>query len=219
MVDVRSAPRRAGRPPGSSPQEILEHARAAFLTAGFAGTTMDAVARAAAVSKASLYQSWPSKNALFRAVVTDWVDRGADAMRPHVDSLLSAPDLREALLDLVRAMQAGILSPTVLAMRSLVSSEAARHPDIAVMYADKSWGRNTALLAQALTALHDRGALAIPDPVIAAEQLTWLAVGSPLNLHELTAGESTLAGAELSRRAVAAVDTFLLSYASRSEGH
>lgn len=174
---------------------------------------MDVVAKRAGVSKASLYQSFPSKDDLYRAVITDWVDRGADAMRPHVATLLTGTDLRGALLGLVRTMQAGILSREVLAMRSLVSAEAARHPDIATMYATKSWGRNTAMLGETLAELHQRGALHTPDPLLAAEQLTWLAVGSPLNQHELTAGASTTPANQLDRIATAAVETFLLAYA------
>jgi TetR/AcrR family transcriptional repressor of mexJK operon len=174
---------------------------------------MDVVAKKAGISKASLYGSFPSKDDLYRAVVTDWVDRGADAMRPHVATLLTATDLRTALLDLVQTLQAGILSPDVLAMRSLVSTEAARHPDIAIMYATNSWERNTAMLGDALAELHERGTLNIPDPSIAADQLTWLAVGSPLNQHELTAGARTMPANRLHDIATAAVEAFLLAYA------
>lgn len=211
---VNTAPaRRPGRPPGSTPAEILEVAREALLASGFSRTTMDVVAKKAGISKATLYRSFPSKDDLYRAVVTDWVDRGADAMRPHVSTLLTAKDLRNALLNLARTMQAGILSPDVLAMRSLVSTEAARHPDIAIIYATNSWERNTAMLGEALAELHDRGTLNIPDPGIAADQFTWLVVGSPLNQHELTAGAKTMPANRLSDIATAAVEAFMAAYA------
>lgn len=186
-----------------------------FLASGFAGTTMDAVARSAGVSKASLYQSFPSKDDLYRTVVVDWVDRGTDAMQPHVDALLAAMDLRAALLDLAQTMQAGILSTDVLAMRSLVAAEAGRHPDIAIRYAASSWGRNTAMLAEALAELDARSILTTSAPTTAAQQFTWLCVGQALNQYELTAGAKPVERAELIRTAKAAVDTFLRAHAPR----
>jgi TetR/AcrR family transcriptional regulator, mexJK operon transcriptional repressor len=50
---------------------VLGAARACFLANGFTGTTMDAIARKAGVSKVTLYQRYPDKVALLRAVMQD----------------------------------------------------------------------------------------------------------------------------------------------------
>src|ERR1043165_9827735 len=94
--------RTRGRPPGSSGAALLAVARHAFLTSGFPGATMDAVAAAARISKQTLYRHYPSKDELFAAVVRDWVDQGDEVMRPHVQALLDAPDVAEGLFRLAR---------------------------------------------------------------------------------------------------------------------
>ena len=125
---MQNAPRRPGRPSGSAGTELLEIARAEFLAQGYAGTTMDVIAGAARISKNSLYRQYASKDALYAAVVADWVDRGRDAMRPHTDALVEAPDTVAELGRLARTIQAAVLSPTVRQMRTLVAAEATRLP-------------------------------------------------------------------------------------------
>ena len=58
--------------PGSraaKPQQILDAARALFLKDGFSATSMDAVAKAAGVSKATVYAHYKSKEELFAAMI------------------------------------------------------------------------------------------------------------------------------------------------------
>jgi TetR/AcrR family transcriptional repressor of mexJK operon len=209
---MRSDTRRPGRPPGATTEQLLAVARAEFLRHGFERTTMDAIVRRAGVSKASLYQAFPSKDDLYRAVVTDWADQGVVAMRPHVAELLDADEIDTALRRLVRMLQAAVLSPEVIAMRSLVTRTADRHPDIGVLYASHSWARNIAELAGGLAELGRRGVLAVPDADMAAEQLTWLAVGSALNLQQLTAGSQGIPDERLATIADAAVTTFMRAH-------
>jgi TetR/AcrR family transcriptional regulator, mexJK operon transcriptional repressor len=205
--------RRRGRPSGSQGTELLAVARALFLEQGFARTTMDAVAARARISKASLYQAYPSKDALFAAVVRDWAARGRDAMRPHLDLFLGTDDLPAALLTLARTMQAGILSSDVLRMRRLVASESARFPDVAAGYVADSWDRNIANLGAALAELVRRERIRTDDPLTAAQQFTWLAVAAPLNDRTLRGDDTTPPGNHLDAIARAAVDTFLARYA------
>jgi TetR/AcrR family transcriptional regulator, mexJK operon transcriptional repressor len=192
---------------------LLAVARAVFLEHGFARTTMDAVAARARISKASLYQAHPSKDALFAAVVRDWAARGRDAMRPHLDLLLGTDDdLAAALLTLARTMQAGILSADVLRMRRLVASEAGRFPEVAAGYVADSWDRNIANLGAALAELERRGRLRTGDPVTAAQQFTWLVVAAPLNDRTLRGDDTPPDRADLDAIANAAVETFLARY-------
>jgi TetR/AcrR family transcriptional repressor of mexJK operon len=161
-----------------------------FLERGFAATTMDTVATAARISKASLYAQHPSKDALYAAVVVDWAGRGRDAMRPHLDALLAAEDLPAELGRFGRTLQAAVLSPGVLHMRRLVAAEAGRHPEVAARYVADSWDRNIDALAAALTELARRGSLRVDDPAVAAQQFTWLLLGAALNHHTLR-GDAT----------------------------
>lgn len=192
---------RRGRPPGSSGSELLDVARGVFLDNGYAGTTMDEVATRARISKSSLYREHPSKAALFGAVVSHWAASGRHAMRPSLHQLESADDVRASLLVWAQTLLRGILSPTVVEMRRLVTAEAARQPEVGVAYLKQSWASNIGDLADTLRALDARGALRVPDPDVSAEQLTWLVVGSPLNVRML--GGDVVDGAGGVERAVA----------------
>jgi len=199
---------RRGRPSGRTGADLLVAARAVFLTHGYAGATMDAVAADAQISKQTLYRDYPSKDALFAAVVRDWVDRGHDAMRPHTDALREATDPAEGLRRLAGVLLAGVLSPPVLGMRALIAAQAERFPEVADDYVTHSWDRNQRMLADALAALAARGLLRIESPAVAAEQFTWLVLAAPLNRLTLQPGRPP--GDEAARRSAAeAVTTFL----------
>lgn len=207
-----SRTRRRGRPPGSAGPELLGIARGMFIEHGFRGTTMDAIAARARISKASLYASYPSKDLLYAAVVRDWVDLGYEAMRPHTAALATADDAHRGLLHLARVLQRGLLSQPVLQMRTLIAAEAKRFPDVAADYVTRSWDRNLQMLAEAIAALTARGLLQAPDASLAAEQFTWLVVAAPLNRLTLQAGAHHYSGPELNTLATEAVTTFLSRY-------
>jgi AcrR family transcriptional regulator len=203
---------RRGRPRGSDGDELLTIARQTFIANGFRGTTMDAVAARAHISKQSLYRMYPSKDALYAAVVRGWVEQGHDAMRPHTTALSKTDDITEGLLQLARITQAGLLSPPVLQMRTLIAAEATRFPEVAADYVTRSWAHNLRMLAKALNTLTKRGLLRIDDSSLAAEQLTWLVVAAPLNRLTLQPDTHPYTEKELHTLATEGVKTFLSRY-------
>ncbi|SDE15829.1 TetR/AcrR family transcriptional regulator [Glycomyces harbinensis] len=206
---MTNAARRRGRPPGKTGPDLIAAAREVFLESGYGAATMDAVAARAQISKASLYREHPSKDALFAAVVRAWAEAGRDAMRPHLERLAAGEDTRADLIDLAEVMRMGVLSRDVLGMRRLVTAEARRLPEVAASYLEESWDRNIRALAAALQDLGERGRLTIPDPLVAADQLTWLVIGSPLNRLLLTDADGVAAPAA---PVADAVDLFLAGY-------
>lgn len=212
MTTATSAAKSRGRPGGSRGADLLAIAREIFLTHQYAGATMDAVASGARISKQTLYRQYPSKDALYAAVVQDWVDRGRDAMSPHLQKLMQTDDLRRGLLELSQTLHIGVLSRPVLQMRMLIAAEAERFPEVAADYVRRSWDRNQALLADALAHLATRGLLRVDNPPVAAEQFTWLTLAAPLNRLTLTAGAGRYSPAELEAIAQDAVTTFLHRY-------
>ncbi len=204
--------RRAGRPRGQQGRDLLATARETFLRQGFDGTTMHDIAARAGVSKTSLYREYPSKDALFVAVVTDWAHQGRGAMRPHLEALLSRRDLARALEDFAALLLEAVLSPQVMRMRRLVAAESERFPETARQYYDASWRANIDALADTLATLGTRGDLAVDEPGTAAEQLVWLTVGGPLNRQTLCGGHLDADEAELTDQVRYAVNTFLARY-------
>ncbi len=211
-VQIPTGPRRRGRPPGSAGVDLLAIAREQLIARGFRGSTMDAVAARAGISKQTLYAAYPSKDELYAAVVRDWVEQGHDALRPHTLALREAPDVGEGLRRLATVLQAGILSPPVLQMRRLVAAEADSFPDVAAEYATRSWDNNLAALAESLTVLTAQGSLAIDDPQVAAEQFVWLVIGAPLNRLSLRGPSHGDSARRLQLTANQAVATFLSRY-------
>src|SRR5262245_65438665 len=123
-------PRQRGRPPGSGGAELLAIAREQFLSHGFRGTTMDAIAARARISKQTLYAAYPSKDTLYAAVVRDWVNHGHDALAPHTQALLDGRSGEDGLRRLAGILQAAILSAPVLPMRAPVAPAAGTFPAI-----------------------------------------------------------------------------------------
>lgn len=161
-------------------------ARDVFLENGFSGATMDQVATRARISKASLYREHPSKRALYAAVVSNWAEAGRDAMRPALERLVAGQDTASDLIQLGQTIRGGVLNPTVLSMRRLVTSEARAHPEVARGYLAESWDRNISDLSRAFAELNDQRRLTIDEPRRAADEFTWLVVGAPLNEALLT---------------------------------
>jgi TetR/AcrR family transcriptional repressor of mexJK operon len=204
--------RRRGRPAGVTGSDLLAVARGVFLARGFVGTTMAEVAAQARISKASLYREHPSKDALYAAVVSGWAAAGRDAMRPALDKLIEGTNIGADLTAFARTLCSAMLSPEVLGMRRLVSSEAVSNPTVAALYFAQSWERNIADLADTLRILDGNQRLSIADPATAADQFTWLTVGAPLNQMLLTHGAQTPATDSIP----AAIELFLAKYNSRA---
>ncbi|WP_250152097.1 TetR/AcrR family transcriptional regulator [Ancylobacter radicis] len=71
-------------------REVIEGARRVFFDKGFDGASMDEVAKAAGVSKATIYAHFASKDELFEALVLSERDRSAErlfAVDPAVDDI------------------------------------------------------------------------------------------------------------------------------------
>jgi AcrR family transcriptional regulator len=163
-------PRRGrGRPQIRSDEEtramIFESARREFATSGFAGSSMDSVARRAGISTKTLYRLIPNKAALFEEMVTDRLDKFVSKvrLRPCQDSEIELA-LREALL----ACAELVLNGDVLALQRMVLAESDKFPEIAQTFYTKAMRRTVATLADWLRVEKERGLLAIGDPQIAA---------------------------------------------------
>src|SRR5579864_2543791 len=115
------AQRLAARPePRGKAEAILAAAERAFLAAGFGAVTMDAIARGAGVSKATVYAHFHGKEELFGAVITHLTERrlggfSVDALDP-TDIAASLTTIASRFLDLV-------LSPEAIALNRIIIGE------------------------------------------------------------------------------------------------
>lgn len=114
-------------------QEVLNVASEYFLSDGYQGTSINAMARESGISKESIYRYFSSKKELFEAVI----DKELRAYRERLDFLNieheSLP-LADALTQIGESILQAITNDRVLALRRLVFQEAAQSPEIGQMY-------------------------------------------------------------------------------------
>lgn len=111
--------------PSSKAYAILRGARAVFLTHGFSAATTDMIQREAGVSKSTIYAHYPTKEALFVAVIEAECRTFTQSMRTIT---FSPGKLKETLTTLARAYLDIVLSPTALALFRVTVAEAPRFP-------------------------------------------------------------------------------------------
>jgi len=96
-------------------EEILEAARQVLIEEGVAATTLDAVARAAGLSKTGLYYYYPSKDALLFELIFEIFSRESNAVHDAVEATHDAPAALRALVETVFSGLAGNLDDFRLA--------------------------------------------------------------------------------------------------------
>ncbi|WP_029145185.1 TetR/AcrR family transcriptional regulator [Microbacterium luticocti] len=146
--DHRSGPRRRG---DALVAAILEAALAELAEVGYAQVTMDAVARRAGASKASLYRRWPSRAAL----VVDAVYRVA----PDPEHPPDTGALRTDLLEMLRQAAAVLQGPAGEALRGIIA-ESRDDADRTREIRARSQGRNRRLVTELVRRAVDRGEVA-----------------------------------------------------------
>ncbi|MFG1989596.1 TetR/AcrR family transcriptional regulator [Actinoplanes sp. NPDC048988] len=104
---------------------ILDAATGLFLASGYDGTSLAKIADAAGVSKATLFKQFPTKAALFDAIVTEsWRVEDADGPEPPVD------DLEAGLTAIGRRYVELLTRPGMTALFRIVIAELPRFPEL-----------------------------------------------------------------------------------------
>ncbi len=212
MAEV-SAPVRAGRPKSEAKAEaILSAASELFLSQGFQGTSMDAVAKRANVSKQTVYSHFANKEELFKACI------GAKVAGYGFDSAATVEDadLRGALRTIARRFVDLLLDPEVVAMHRVVMGEAASQPRIAALFFDSGPKQTKAAVCAFLEREVASGRLRIPQERVlyAAVQLLNMAIGM-YQLQLLLGLRESIDEAELGPHLEQVVDDFLVLYQAR----
>jgi AcrR family transcriptional regulator len=122
---------RYGRPPrglaGQVEERILDAAGRVFLERGFRGASVDEIAEAASAGKPTIYARFPSKQALFAAVIERLVRRNTS-----LDAFSCAGNSIEQRLDALAALiLTRVLTPETIGLIRVAVAEACRFPDLA----------------------------------------------------------------------------------------
>lgn len=215
MTELAPPPvRRGGRPTRAAAAErderLLEIATTMFMEQGFEATSMDGLAEAASVGKATLYARWADKTALFADVLRRRILQVygplEEEFRVPVRAVSSRADLESILLRVASRLLEKGLSPGAVALGRILSAQGMRFPDLAELAVTEGFGRQQRLVAGILAAHADDDAFSIEDPMALAELFLALIFGRAMRFKNY--GISTPA-AELEVRTRAAVSLFV----------
>ncbi|HEX4409914.1 MAG TPA: TetR/AcrR family transcriptional regulator [Xanthobacteraceae bacterium] len=148
-------------------RQIVEGARSIFLANGFDAASMNDIARAAGVSKGTLYVYFTNKEQLFEAIV-------------HAECLVHAEttfqfdhnerDVEAALLRLGKGFIAFLCAPQKASALRTVIAIADRMPEIGKVFYETGPAVGIAKLSAYLQAQNEAGILVIDDCDVAAAQ-------------------------------------------------
>jgi AcrR family transcriptional regulator len=148
-------------------RQIIDGAHAVFLSQGFDAASMNDIARAAGVSKGTLYVYFDSKEALFEAIV----DRECEAQAEGIFELDPGDqDVERVLGRLGVGFVKFLCRPEKASVIRTVIAIADRMPDLGRKFYERGPARGIARLADYLGAQVEAGVLAIEDCEVAAAQ-------------------------------------------------
>jgi TetR/AcrR family transcriptional repressor of mexJK operon len=154
---------------------ILDAATTAFLADGYAATTIEAIAKACAVAKRTIYARWSGKPALFRAVLERLMARWLSGSGHWAE----VDDLEAALTDAAARILEVALTPEAIALNRLLIAESARFPELPLMLHQAGASEGTTRIAAMLDHAVARGTLPAQDTQFAAEQFLHLLLTGP----------------------------------------
>src|SRR3981189_2947840 len=156
----------AGEEDSSKRRQILDGARKLFLDLGFDAASMGEIARAAGVSKGTLYVYFADKNRLFEAIVEEESHEQGKVtfnLDPARDVTTTLMEFGQAYIQLLCRPGGGSATRTVMAI-------AERMPEVGRRFYEKGVALKVRRLAAYLDAHVATGDLAIEDCELAAAQ-------------------------------------------------
>lgn len=184
-------------------QRIIEAAREAFTTQGYR-SSIEHIAQLAGVAKQTVYNHFPTKEALFDEMTRD-------NMSLFTVSLSGSPDKpHETLKAFGRQYYEGVLSGECVSWMRIIAAEAPRFPEMAARTYQLGPLAMLDQLADYLRRSMDAGKLRRDDPMLAAEILYGMLSGAE-RTRMLFGAEREPYDQEL--RVAAIIDCFMRAYA------
>ena len=189
-------------------RQIVAAAEALFLAHGYGAVSMDAIARAAHVSKATLYSHFASKDALFAGIMRE---TGSD--NPIQMDLFPAdvPDLRAQLARIGQSVLRFMLRDRTLSIYRVTMAESARFPELGRVFYENGPHRFCERFCAWVGEQVAAGRLVAGDVPTASHQFMAL-LRSAVFLRATLALQPPPSQDEIDQTVDAAVDTFLKAF-------
>jgi AcrR family transcriptional regulator len=202
-----------GRRSEAKRREILSAARALFMSEGYDETGMEAVARQACVSTATLYAHFAGKAELFRAMVDEMIaDTGEDVRRGA-----QAPGgARGRLTSFAVAYARFCASPVARGTIRVVCSQRRRFEDSARAAEGRAHELIGGVAIKLVEDLAREGAIAVDKSCWAASQLLGM-IEHPTLIYGLVRGDEAQPQRSIEAICEDAVTTFLTRYGVREK--
>ncbi|MGD9864679.1 MAG: TetR/AcrR family transcriptional regulator [Pseudodonghicola sp.] len=188
--------------------QVLAGARAVFLSDGFEGASVDDIARAAGVSKATLYSYFPDKRVLFIEVAINECNLMAQRALDNVDD---TRPVREVLTFSARHILTFLLSDFAQRVFRICVAERERFPELGRAFYTCGPETGARRLSDYLARAVARGELAIDDIPMAAEQFTELCKAR-LWSRAMFGIQTEFSEAEIAETVDQAVEMFMARY-------
>jgi TetR/AcrR family transcriptional regulator, mexJK operon transcriptional repressor len=190
-------------------ERLLDVATTLFMERGFDGTSIDAVAETAGVSKPTVYARYRDKRDLFAAVlrgrIRDWLaplSAAAEAQATHSNP----KNIETTLHELSRHMLGHASMLECATLQRILAAQAVQFPELAKLAHEDGWLRGVRGVAILLAQFAARGEIRVDDPELAADLFLNLLLGhsARLALHGIADDPQFL-----HRRMRAVVELFL----------
>jgi TetR/AcrR family transcriptional regulator, mexJK operon transcriptional repressor len=198
-----------GRPKDLAKRKaILEAAKTLFLSNGYDGSSMDAIAAEAGVSKLTVYSHFTDKEKLFAAAVKS----NCEEQLPELLFELSAEvPVAQSLLNIGRGFNELINSRESVELHRVMVSLAAQDSKLSHMFYEAGPQRVLHGMEELLRQADQSGLLRVQDPLSAADQFFCLIKGGA-NFRLLIGCGEALQGAEAEAHVRDAVEVFLRAF-------
>lgn len=186
---------------------ILDVAKRSFLENGYSATSMSAISAELGGSKGTLWSYFPSKEALFAAVL----DHATGDYRQQLGSVLQpSADLSAAIATFCRSFVSKVTSAEAIRLHRLIAAESGRFPEIGEIFFSRAPQPTQQMLADFFAGQMTAGHMREDDPLVAARALASLCLGG---LHQRVLwGIGEASPAEVEKEARYAADIFARAF-------
>ncbi|MCR6657902.1 MAG: TetR/AcrR family transcriptional regulator [Asticcacaulis sp.] len=189
-------------------EAILDVATDIFLSEGYASASMSTIAAKLGGSKGTLYNYFKSKEELFAA----YVQRSCIFHRGEIaDLLLEDGDARTVLTAFARGYLRAFTAEPALQNWRVISAESHKSPEIGRLFYESGPLAGARILAAYIEKAVARGALVVPDIMVAAHHFTSLIHGRMIKARLLNYIPAPT-DAEIAAEVEAAMFVFFAAY-------
>jgi len=192
---------------------ILDAAKQMFPRLGFEGTSMDAIAASAGVSKLTVYSHFRDKETLFVEAIRQKCE---EQLPPEFFAPSVRGPIRKTLLMIARGFFGLVVSDEAIGLARMLMADACKgNSRLPQLFWEAGPKRSNDTLEHLLASATETGQLDVQDPHRAAGQFLCLVKGE-YHMRRLIGCSEPITATETERHIESVVDMFLRAYAPRA---